>query len=180
MKKIVSFVVFSIMAVFTLLNAGLLRMGGPHTPLIDNQVVPLQLGTSIRVIENALDSEVGAQILQRKDLFAFITPMGNGFGMTGIDAASKTPIQDFAQFVKNGQIMNARTMKDLVDTLTNNGWKVISAAEVPAFVKTNLFAAKMSIAAGAFVNSSMITFVVVPAGTFWDSTEILKHAKELQ
>jgi hypothetical protein len=126
---------------------------------IGSNVESLQIGSTLWGMQQAIAGKAGTTMLMKDSAILFVWNVQDGMAFAAINGASREPIKEFVQIAKQGNLVNVKTMNDLCQFLSINGWKAVTAAEVPATVKAAL-------ATGAFAQmaQSMVTFVVIPEG----------------
>lgn len=123
-------------------------------------------GTVAYGINQALSDKVGTEVLIKDSMLLFTWAQeGVGTAMFGINMADKKPIDVFKAINDGGQILSFRSASDLKTWMLNNGWKVITGAEIGAAMKATLLSA-IEIATSPL----LALYMVVPSD--WDGSSL--------
>jgi hypothetical protein len=156
--------VFPFVIVFSMLFSGC-----AGASILDNQVIPAQLGTTLWMMKQAVQGGSTTMIMAKDNLYLFMGAVEGGWVFSVIDAGKKAPVEEFSKIVGSGNFANAKTMGDLASFLKEHGWKIVTASEIPQVISAALGSA------GSWLSNmatSMTSFVVLPAGVFIDPADV--------
>ncbi len=125
------------------------------------EVYAVQIGQTLWGMKQAVLEKAGTMILQKDNLLTFVWTVQDGWCFAVLNSGSKTAVEDFAEIAKGGNMVNPRTMADLVSWMREHGWSLVSPGEIPAFIVT---AIEGSAGWLANIASNMTTFLVFPSG----------------
>ena len=154
------------------------------TPLIEGnaiapgtgQVIALRLNSTLHGMKQASIGAAGTKVFQKGDLLTFIWTLRDGWAFATINVSTRQPIQHFANVARNASFVNVKSMKDVVETMANSGWKLIPASALPTSVVTALHGGMSWLTTLA---GSMTSFFVVPAGILV-TPELLQGYEQIQ
>lgn len=124
-KTVVKIVALPLVAVVLMLGAI-----GTAPTLLTGQVVGLQPGTSLYIVNSALNCKPFFETLTNGNLVMFLGPTGNGYGWVTLrwDMTSYQVVE--ALTGTGGNLANGETTSALVKDLLNMGWTKLPAKEV--------------------------------------------------
>lgn len=129
-------------------------------------------GQTITGIQRAVNGQSGTMIMAKDNMMLFMWTMEKGWCFAGVNIATQNAIHTLRDVSGGGNLVNARTMADVVDFLEKHGWELVSTSAVPQAVKTAALSAGTWLSALA---STMPTFFVMPAGTFfWTQNQLIE------
>lgn len=129
---------------------------------VAEQVVQIGSGSVAFGIQQALMDAAGTYILRNGDklLFVWSYPQMKAEGFFAIDMAGKN-LYDAAKIIRDGgQLASAQTVADLVKSLQNNGWKVVTGASL----STELFWTTAAATCEAFVRMPIVFIYMTDTG----------------
>lgn len=168
MKKIVTIFLTIILAAvtFIVMNGVPVFTSGRGIPVPpDGMVYGLQLGSTMYGIGQAMSDKPGTQVLIQETtqnlLFAWHIKDAAAFAC--LNGAGVSCAKDVYEILsQGGNVTNQRDMVSLIESLQQNGWKVITASEIPLEMRAML--------TGAYflqqIATSLPTILIVPAGIF--------------
>lgn len=176
MRKIVSlFIMFAIAACAVTLPFMATNNVAPG----GSTILEIGLGSTVYGVMRSLEGYPGTRILisPERDIVLFTWALEDGVAFVAMNAKKALPIQDFLERAGGrGNFTNIKTAQHLGKYLCDNGWKVVTAAELPAAFKVAL---STSIKTALDAAQVWTTYIVVPAGAF-ESVEALKAYEEVQ
>lgn len=128
----------------------------------DGVIYALQYGTTLHGVKQALNGATGAQIFLREATgnVTFVWPFQDGWAYFSICQQGCTSMEEAIRNTGGkASLLNANDMRKVREIMEYNGWKLITAAEVPTAVKTALVNVT---AAADVIGSTFFTWVVFP------------------
>jgi len=153
------------MIVFTLIISILLsacaavESGASNAPTY-GQVFELQLQSTLWGMQQAAKGASGTSIFQKDNLITFLWTLKDGWAFVTIDISSSNPVKQFIDLSGRGNFVNPRSMSDIVRGMTESGWRVIPASQLPEVVVTALQPGSSLLGLAAGGTTSLL---VVPA-----------------
>lgn len=127
----------------------------------DGQVLALQVRTAEYIVKQALSGVSSTKIYTDGNLYMFMRYLGDGWGFVIVDTTNPDVTKTLGDV--GGNIASAKSVSDLTGYLLTNGWKAVTASQVPQGVKAVLVGAGNTLQTAA---TSLTSFIVVPAGIF--------------
>jgi hypothetical protein len=132
--------------------------------------------STIQGMKDAAMGRSGTAILQKGDLVLFGWSIEDGWAFTIINTQNRLAHTKLADIYQKGYLTACKTFSCLVDTLQNNGWKIIAGKEIPNSIRWAL-TANTWLAALAKSNTTFL-FMFPSAmprlpGTITDAEEII-------
>ncbi len=166
MRKIVTFLTLLVMFAVSFLVTRVAKEGAIAPS--DNQVVSMQLNSTLWGIRQALAGAPGAYIMSRGDCMLFMWQIEDAWAFAGINIEKAQAMRELA-VISKGNVVNVNTMSDMVKWLEEGGWKVVPSAGLSE--ATRLFIS----ASLSYTASAMPTFLVLPAGMFLPDESLDKY-----
>lgn len=128
-----------------------------------SEVYAVHIGSTVNGIRSAINMNAGTSILARKDLMMFVWTIEDAWAFVTVSAKSGSPIKDLAIVSKAGNLVNCKTMKELISVLKMNGWKSVPASAVPNALKVAVNGATVA-ELMRWAGNTLSTFLVLPVG----------------
>lgn len=131
----------------------------PNNAPIYGEVYAVQIGQTMWGMKQAVAEKAGTLIMQKDNMLTFIWSVKDGWCFAVLNSGSHTAIEDFAQVAKGGNMVNPRTMSDLVTWMQEHGWNAVSSKEIPTYIVAAIESSAVWLANLA---SNMTTFLILP------------------
>lgn len=135
----------------------------------DGMVHAMNMGNVIWGMKAAIAEKPGTLIMMKDSQVLLMWSLKNrGWAFVAIDASNKLTLSNFVNVIGGrGNLINGKETQALIDVLKNNGWKAVSASQVPEVIKIALATSSSWLTTMAS-NMTTFLFVVVPVNSnYW-------------
>lgn len=142
----------------------------------DGQILGLQIRSTFWGIKQAALDAPGTFRMTNPQQTLYIVGWNikDAVAFVGFDVTKQKCVADLERLV-GGNVVNVKTMKELVEVLKAYGWYSIGAAQLPKFV---LAMVADTATYAAMITRSFTTFLVVPVGVFDQNEYIYWEPRE--
>lgn len=171
----------AVMIVMVLLAPSLVSCAGNAPNVIqdsiaplNNQVIALQLGSTVWGMKQAMMNAPGTLLVMRDNCIVFGWAVKDAFAFVGVNATTLEGSSTLEAVIGKGNVVNAKTMSEFSKFLAQEGFKPITAEQVPEALRVILAGTTSTM--GKFLGGYK-TFLVLPAGLIPDGPTLDGYQK---
>lgn len=143
-------------------------------PVIEaGQVTAVQAGTTLFHLNQAVTGQVGHYILMNGENICFVWGMENGIGFTMITTEGHWLTEWQKATAGQGMTVGWKDAQGFVQFLRDNGWKSVSALQVPTYVSVGIQRAYAAFQSSSPIYKNFLrgaVVVIIPAAVMSTST----------